>query len=66
MDTGINKVVALAGSQGKLAKRLGVSQAAISKWVTRGYPPTGRIIEIESEYGVPRLELLDPRLGLGE
>lgn len=58
---GIDKVVALAGSQDLLASRLGVSQAAISKWVRKGCVPPGRCVEIEAQYGVSRRELLNPR-----
>lgn len=60
--SGIQKAVLQAGSQGALALRLGVSQQAIQKWVRNGYAPVGRVVEIECEYGIPRRELLQPRL----
>lgn len=59
---GIDKVVELAGSQRKLADVLGVTQQAISEWVRQGYVPIGRVVEIESLFGVGRLELVDPSL----
>lgn len=58
---GLDKVLALAGSQRALARQLGVSQAAICKWVRRGCVPPGRCVEIEAQYGVSRRELLEPR-----
>lgn len=60
--SGIEQAVAKAGSQGKLAEALGVSQQAVQKWVRRGYVPPGRVVEIEATLGVPRAKLLSPRL----
>lgn len=48
--------------QGWLAKKLGVTQQAISVWLCRGYVPTNRADEIEQLTGVPARELLNPRL----
>lgn len=62
MTTGIDKAVIDAGGQTALAKRLGVSRQIVSKWQKRGYPPQARVVEIESEYGIDRRDLLDPRL----
>ena len=58
---GIDTAVVLAGSQGKLAQQLGVSQQAVGKWVERGYTPLRREQEIEAVYGVPRAALANPR-----
>jgi DNA-binding transcriptional regulator YdaS (Cro superfamily) len=60
--SGIARVIALAGSQEALAQQLGVSQQAVQKWAKRGYIPPGRAVEVEAQYGVPRRDLLDPRL----
>lgn len=60
--SGIAQAIALAGSQEKLAARLGIFKHAVQKWVARGYVPPARAIEIESEFGIPRRDLLDPRL----
>lgn len=59
---GIFKAVKEAGSQTALAEAMGVSQQAISKWVRLGWVPTERAIEIEAMYGVPRRELVAPKL----
>ncbi len=58
---GIDTAVESAGSQGKLAQQLGVSQQAVGKWVERGYAPLRRAQEIEAVYGVPRAALANPR-----
>ena len=61
-ETGIARAVALAGSQHKLAARLGVSQQAVHSWVRQGYVPLRRVVEIEAEFGVERRELCAPYL----
>jgi DNA-binding transcriptional regulator YdaS (Cro superfamily) len=42
MATGIEKAVAIAGSQSALARLLLVAQARVSDWVTLGYVPASR------------------------
>lgn len=55
-----------------VAKCLGVSRQAVCKWLKRGWPPSARVVEISAQYGIPRSDLLDPRLaelvdgGMGE
>lgn len=60
--TGIQKAVNQAGGQAALARLLGVKRQSVQQWVTRGWPPTSRILEIEAQLGVPRSELIEPRL----
>lgn len=62
MQRGIDAAIAAAGSQGKLAQQLGVSQQAVGKWADRGYVPLRRAQEIEAVYGVPRAQLANPRM----
>ena len=62
VSTGIQKVVDMAGSQGRVAEILGVTQQAVSEWVRRGYAPSSRLVEIEAQFGVPRTDLIDPKL----
>jgi hypothetical protein len=31
-------------------------------WVRQGFVPVSRVVEIESQFGVPRVELINPRL----
>ncbi|WP_443696452.1 transcriptional regulator [Pseudomonas sp.] len=64
--TGIMDAVLAAGGkkgmgQSKLARALGVTPQAVSLWVSQGYVPVDRIVEIESLYGVPRYKLINPK-----
>ena len=65
--TGVDKAVGLAGSQAQLALSVGVSQQAISEWVSRGFLPVGRIDDVLNavdpgcKHIKPR-DLLDPEL----
>ena len=57
------RAVELAGgSQQHLADSLNVSQAAVSKWLLRGWMPPARAREVEMLFGVSRTTLADPRL----
>lgn len=49
-------------TQEEFARVLGVTQQAVSSWIKRGYAPAARAVEIESLYGVPRANLLSPKL----
>lgn len=60
--SGIARAVAAAGSQENLADYLGCTQQAVSEWVRRGYVPASRAVEIEAQYGVPRIDLLSRKL----
>lgn len=51
-----------AGSQSALASALNVSQAAISKWIKRGWVPLDRAVEIEELFGFPRRSMIDPKI----
>jgi DNA-binding transcriptional regulator YdaS (Cro superfamily) len=57
---GIAAAVSAAGSQAKLARQLGISQQAVQKW--RDYVPLHRVIEVEQLTGIPRQQLVNPRL----
>lgn len=59
--SGILEAVVSAGSLTKLAAELGVSFQAVQQWVSQGYVPMARIPEIESLYGVPRADLMNPK-----
>ena len=56
------ELVRQAGSQGKLARQLGVAQQTVYQWTVQGYVPVGRLVEIENLYGVHRSKLINPRL----
>lgn len=58
--SGMTRAVLAAGSQGKLAELLGVSQQAISKWEARGWVPLARARQIAAAFPIPLKDLLDP------
>jgi DNA-binding transcriptional regulator YdaS (Cro superfamily) len=58
----IQRAVAMAGSQVKLAERLGVSQPAVSSWIRDGYVPIERAAQIENQFGIPATTLVDPTI----
>ena len=58
---GVRAAVEAAGSQALLASSLGVTQQAVSLWVRRGFVPVSRVVEIETQFGVDRAELVNPR-----
>jgi hypothetical protein len=62
MFTGIHEAVQAAGTQVKLAERLGVTQQAISTWLKQGWAPMDRAREIEMQFGIPRTRLVNPRI----
>lgn len=60
--TSIYKAVEKAGSVAKLAAAVGVSRQAAYDWLTRGWAPSRRAIQIEELYGIPRAEVMNPTL----
>jgi DNA-binding transcriptional regulator YdaS (Cro superfamily) len=62
IQSGIADAVATAGSQDQLAAQLGVTQQAVSVWVTQGWAPRKRAVEIECLTGIPRARLVDPKI----
>lgn len=60
--SGIQRACDAAGGQTQLAQKLGVSRQAVQAMVERGHAPPSRIVEIEAITGVPRKELIDPKL----
>lgn len=60
--TGIEKAIAAAGNQTRLAEMLGVSRNSISLWKGQGWVPLPRAREIELLYGIGRSELAKPEI----
>jgi len=58
--TGVEKLIAAAGGQGPIAEAEGVTQQAVSYWVTRGWLPLSRARRLGERYGVPAVELVHP------
>jgi DNA-binding transcriptional regulator YdaS (Cro superfamily) len=60
--SGIQKAIAAVGTQTEFADQLGCTQQSVSEWMQQGFAPWQRAVEIESITGVPRNELVDPRI----
>jgi DNA-binding transcriptional regulator YdaS (Cro superfamily) len=60
--TGIEQAIHAAGSQKRLAERLGCSQQNISFWLRQGYCPPERVVEVEQATGIDRALLINPKL----
>lgn len=59
---GVKQAAQAAGSQAKLARALGVTEQAVHNWVARGWVPLRRALEIETQFGVDRVALINPRI----
>lgn len=55
----LRQAIAVAGSQAKLAAKLGIRQPSIAEWLARGRTPIDRCMTIEALTGV-RCEDLRP------
>jgi len=62
MQRGIIRAIEAAGSQKKLAERLGVTQQFISFAKLRGWVSPRRAAQIEEITGIDRWELLQPSI----
>ena len=59
---GIDKAILAAGGQVKLAEHLGVTQQNVSSWRRKGFVPLHWVVPVEQLTGVPRAELISPKL----
>lgn len=59
--SGVVDAILAAGGQGALARQVGVSHQAVSRWVKCGWVPVAHIIQVESLFGVPRARLIHPK-----
>lgn len=59
---GVKMAADAAGSQRNLAKALGVTEQAVHNWISRGWVPLRRALEIETQFGVDRVLLINPRI----
>lgn len=59
--TGLGEAILAAGGQGALARKIGVSQPAVSRWVKCGWVPLPHVIRVEELFGIPRAKLINPK-----
>lgn len=68
-DNKVTEAATKAGGVPALARELGVTPQAVREWIKYGYVPPRRAQEIEVRYGIPRADLLSPKMrsamGLG-
>lgn len=59
--SGLGEAILAAGGQGALARKIGVSQPAVSRWVRCGWVPLAHVVKVEELFGVPRARLINPK-----
>lgn len=68
-DNRVTDAANKAGGVPSMARSLGVTPQAVREWVRAGHMPPARAKEAEILYGIPRAELVSPKvrnaLGLG-
>ena len=45
-----------------VARVLGVTYQAVTQWIAQGYVPSKRVPEFSIQFGVPRNEILSPKV----
>lgn len=58
---GVLDAILAAGGQSALARQVGVSHQAVSRWVKCGWVPVAHILHVERLFGVPRDRLIHPK-----
>jgi len=62
VDSPIYKAVHANGGTAKAAAQLGVTTQAVRQWIAQGYVPTKRVAEFSIQFGVPREQILSPKV----
>lgn len=62
IDNVISRAVKKGGGATAVARAMGVSYQAINLWIKQGYVPVSRAAEFEIRYGVPREQILSPKV----
>jgi DNA-binding transcriptional regulator YdaS (Cro superfamily) len=58
----IRRAFELAGGAKAFAKELGITHQAAYHYIKKGVVPLDRAVQIEREYGVSAMNLVDPKL----
>jgi hypothetical protein len=61
-ENAVTKAVDAAGGATAVGRALGVTYQAVCEWMKQGYMPAERAKQMELEFGVPRLDLMSPRV----
>ena len=60
--SGIEMAIEAIGSQEALAAAVGCTQQNVSWWKRQGFVPVEHLVVVEQSTGVPRAQLIDPRI----
>lgn len=58
----VDLAVEKAGGATALARALGVTPQSVWDWLVKGYVPLARAKEIEMQFGIPRNDLVSPKV----
>ena len=61
-DSAVLKAITAAGGPTALARALGVTYQSIDDWRRKGCVPLARAKEIEMQFGIPRNDLVSPKV----
>lgn len=61
-DSAVLLAITKAGGPTAMAKALGVTPQAVWDWRAKGYVPLARAKEIEMQFGIPRNDLVSPKV----
>lgn len=61
-DSPLYKAVHANGGPVAVSKVLGVTHQAVTHWIAQGYVPTKRVAEFSIQFGVPREQILSPKV----
>lgn len=56
------KAVTTAGGPTAAGAVMGVSPESVRQWIAQGYVPTKRVAEFSIQFGVPREQILSPKV----
>lgn len=62
IDNAVSRAVAAHGGPVAVGKLLGVTYQAVTQWIAQGYVPNKRVAEFSIQFGVPRNEILSPKV----
>lgn len=61
-DSPLYRAVHANGGPVAVSKVLGVTHQAVTHWIAQGYVPTKRVAEFSIQFGVPREQILSPKV----
>lgn len=62
IDNPVARAVTAHGGPVAVAAVMGVTYQAVTQWIGQGYVPLKRVPEFEIQFGVPRAQLVSPKV----